>query len=155
MSHPSTSAVSTERRQKISAALRHVRDAEHLLGCASGYASPEQAYHLAGLGPECARKATISDSWLDKVIGHGVTPWADEILDFATALDPHAHRYDIRDFVLRYPELVGWSIESRYAETGKNASRAVSVCREAREVVDAIVIALWADGRLDDIGAGT
>jgi hypothetical protein len=138
-------------RKMISAALRHVRDAEHLLSCSAGYASPEQAYHLAGLGPECARKATISEPWLDKVIGHGVTPWADEMVEFATALDPMAHRYDIRDFLNRYPQLARWSIESRYAETGRNSPEAVLVCRQAREIVDAIVIALWADGRLGDI----
>jgi hypothetical protein len=135
----------------ISAALRHVRDAEHLLSCSAGYTSPEQAYHLAGLGPECARKATISEPWLDKVIGHGITPWADEIVEFATALDPMAHRYDIRDFLNRYPELARWNIECRYAETGRNSAQAALVCRQAREIVDAIVIALWADGRLGDI----
>lgn len=151
MSQARSSALSADAHHKISAALRHVRDAEHLLGCSAGHASPEQAYHLAGLGPECARKATISDSWLDKIIGHGVTPWADEMFDLATALEPIAHRYDIREFAPRYPELARWNIESRYDKTGRNAPRAAAVCREAREVVDAIAIALWADGRLDDI----
>ena len=51
----------------ISAALRHTRDAEHLL--ASGpHRSLDQAFHLAGFGPECARKACLSESWADKTI---------------------------------------------------------------------------------------
>lgn len=36
----------------ISAALRHVRDAEQLLT-----SSPDQAWHLADFGPECIRKS--------------------------------------------------------------------------------------------------
>ena len=38
----------------VSAALRHARDAEWL-----AHRSPDQAYHLAGYAPECARKATV------------------------------------------------------------------------------------------------
>ncbi len=134
----------------VSAALRHVRDAEHLLNCSAGHASPDQAYHLAGFGPECARKATIGDEWLDKVIGHGTTEWADAMLDFAVSLDPMAHRYHISDVRQRFPELAQWNIEARYTKTGTYEQRAAQVCREARQVVDAIVFDLWADGRLDD-----
>jgi len=143
--------LTTKASEKVSAALRHVRDAEHLLGCSAGHASPDQAYHLAGLGPECARKSTISEDWLDKVIGHGATPWADVMLDFATSLDPVAHRYDIREFERRFPELAKWTINSRYDKTTKHdLAQARAICAEAREIVDDLIIALWADGRLDD-----
>jgi hypothetical protein len=73
----------------LSAALRHVRDAEHLATPNhSGY-SPDQAHHLAGFGPECAQKATLQ-----------------------------------------------------------------AIVREARDLVDRITAALWADGRLPDTFLG-
>lgn len=149
MTKPRPLALTNAASAHISAALRHVRDAEHLLDCPD-HTSPDQAYHLAGLGPECARKATIVDSWLDKVIGHGTTPWADEMVDFALAIDPVGRRYDIGDIHTRFPELAKWSIDARYDRTNTHTVReARSICREAREIIDSIVIALWADGRLD------
>lgn len=150
MSNPRPLTLTTTASDHVSAALRHVRDAEHLLDYSAGHTSPDQAYHLAGFGPECARKATIADNWLDKVIGHGATVWADDMLDFAVSLDPVAHRYDITDFHRRFPELAKWNSQSRYCKTGTFTQQAAQICSEARKVVDAIVLDLWADGRLED-----
>jgi len=63
--------LSPKRTALVSAALRHVDDAQALLAV-----SPVQAFHLAGFGPECARKAALtvpgaSQGTMDKAIGHG------------------------------------------------------------------------------------
>ena len=57
----------------LSAAIRHVRDAELLASTAGPNRSLDQAFHLAGFAPECARKATLPRSTFDKSIGHGTT----------------------------------------------------------------------------------
>jgi hypothetical protein len=134
----------------LSAALRHVRDAEHLID-AGGHASLDQAYHLAAFGPECARKACLSVRWVDKEIGHGAAALADEIVELVLAIDPVAHRYDPGSYRARFPELARWAVDSRYARTGTYARPQVeTLCREARAAVDATVAALWADGRVPD-----
>ena len=134
----------------VSAALRHVRDAEHLL-VAGANASADQAYHLAAFGPECARKAALSLRWLDKEIGHGAAALADDLIELIVAIDPMAHRYDPRSYRARYPELGRWTVDCRYDRTGTcTQARAQALCQEARAAVDATVAALWADGRLPD-----
>ncbi|MDC0742204.1 hypothetical protein [Polyangium mundeleinium] len=151
MAKPRVLTISEKATALASAALRHVRDAEHLLGCSEGYSSPDQAYHLAGFGPECARKATIAERWLDQAIGHGTTERTDELLAFAASIDPVAHRYEILELRARCPELVKWTVDVRYERTStRSAEQAEKACEEAREIVDAIVLAMWADGRLDD-----
>lgn len=133
-----------------SAALRHVRDAEHLLDVGPD-ASPDQAYHLAAFGPECARKACLGRRWLDREIGHGAAPFADDVVDLLTALDPIAHRYDARSYHARLPELSRWTMDCRYERTGTRArAQAELLCKEARAAVDGIVSALWMDGRIPD-----
>jgi hypothetical protein len=134
----------------VSAALRHVRDAAHLVS-QGPQASPDQAYHLAGFGPECARKATFLDRWLDKALGHDFTDSGEEVLDFATALDPVALRYQPLGFKARYPALASWDPGVRYEKTGtRKAQEVTQACEEARAAVDAIVIGLWLDGRWPD-----
>jgi hypothetical protein len=54
----------------FSAALRHLRDAEHLADATTPHGSLDQAYHLAGFAPECGRKATIAADWMNKALGH-------------------------------------------------------------------------------------
>jgi hypothetical protein len=133
-----------------SAALRHVRDAEHFLG-AGPDASVDQAYHLAGFGPECARKACLSLRWLDKEIGHGASVLADQLVELLLAIDPVGHRYDPRDYRTRHPELSQWTVDCRYERTGtRTPAQAQALCREARAAVDAIIAALWADGRVPE-----
>jgi hypothetical protein len=149
MAKPDSLTLSTHAAAFVSAALRHIRDAEHLLAADPEHRSPDQAYHLAGFAPECARKGTLSLRWLDTSIGHGVDAFSEEMLAFAIALDPIAHRYDPLAYAARYPTLVHWTVDARYERTGtRKAPEATAICAEAREAVDAVVIALWADGRL-------
>jgi hypothetical protein len=151
MAKPTPLTLSREATDLVSAALRHIGDAEHLLGAASGYTSPDQAYHLAGFAPECARKAVLSLRWLDKAIGHGVDLGSEALLDFAVAVDPVARRYDPLAYSSRYPALLEWRPDARYERTGRRKRpEAETLCKEARDVVDTVVVALWSDGRLPD-----
>ncbi|HSN96925.1 MAG TPA: hypothetical protein VLS89_01465 [Candidatus Nanopelagicales bacterium] len=151
MARTSPLTLSTKAASLLSAALRHVRDAEHLLDEAAGYTSPDQAYHLAGFGPECARKAALSLRWLDQALGHGVEGASGEVLDLALALDPLARRYDPLGSAASRAALAGWRVDVRYERTGtRQRADAEALCRDAREAVDAVVIALWADGRMPE-----
>lgn len=136
----------------VSAALRHVRDAEHLVAEGPD-ASPDQAYHLAGYGPECMRKATLSVRWFDKAIGHRFDDNTEAALEFAIALDPLAERYSPRRFGARFPALASWREDARYEATGSRTRADADRCvREAREATNDLLFALWADGRLLDEG---
>ncbi len=124
----------------LSAALRHVRDAERLLA-----ESPDQTYHLAGFGPECARKAVLDFRWADKSLGHDLGEASETLLDFLDALDPRAQRY--------LPALSAttkaWNPQVRYEKTGtRGSNEAKSLVEEARLTVDGMISALWADGRI-------
>ncbi len=150
MSKPSALTLSDKAVDLASAALRHVRDAEHLLD-AGPDTSVDQAYHLAAFGPQCARKAALSVRWLDKEIGHGAGTLADDLLDLVVAIDPIAHRYEPLAYSTRYHALSKWDVGYRYVRTGAHTrAQAEALCRDAREAVDATVAALWADGRLPD-----
>ncbi len=135
----------------VSAALRHARDAEHLADPGNRRRSPDQAYHLAGFGPECARKATLASRRFDKAIGHRLDGAIDSVIDVAVALDPWALRYEPLDWHARYPNLAQWDPASRYERTGSRNERQVeAVVADARQAVDTMFTALWADGRLPD-----
>ena len=135
----------------LSAALRHVRDAESLADPVSGAASLDQAYHLAGFGPECVRKATLANRGFDKPIGHGVGRANKAALAIALTIDAQAHRYDLVDWRSRYPALSVWSEGARYEATGTYEEvRVKPLLKEAREIVDRIAFALWADGRVPE-----
>lgn len=126
----------------LSAALRHVRDAEDLLP-----RSPDQAFHLAGFGPECARKATLASDWLDKVIGHGMDGSVEPLLELASSLDSEAARYQIRGWADRYPALARWTEQARYERTGTRSTLdSQRLVEEAREIVEELALALWMDG---------
>lgn len=134
----------------LSAALRHIRDAEHLLEAGS-HVSFDQAYHLAGFAPECARKATLPMRWLDKAMGHSVDTLAEDVVRLIEAIDPTASRYAPPSYVQGYPALKAWAVECRYKRTGTyTRAEAEALCKEARKAVDAVVIALWTDGRIPD-----
>jgi len=90
----------------LSAALRHVRDAEHLVSADPSVQSPDQAFHLAALGPQCARKAARAKATFDEAIGHGVAGTSELALRFAVVADPVARRYDIQGWSGRYPALL-------------------------------------------------
>lgn len=128
----------------ISAAMRHVCDASRLLDT-----SPDQSWHLAGFGPECARKACLSESWFDRLLGHD---FADEVLELALALDVQAARYEVHDLRVRHPTLRRWSVESRYERTGSRSHvDASNLVTEAKGVTYAIASELWMDGRIDGV----
>ncbi|XXT20823.1 hypothetical protein WME94_04550 [Sorangium sp. So ce429] len=151
MARSSPLTLSTKAVDLLSAALRHARDAEHLLDPAAGYTSPDQAYHLAGYGPECARKATISLRWLDQALGHGAESSAADVTAFTLDLDPLARRYDVPMDAARWPALSAWRVDARYQRTGaRPRPEAQALCQEARQVVDSVVVALWADGRIPE-----
>lgn len=133
----------------VSAALRHARDAERLLEPGDA-ASPDQAFHLAGFGPECARKAALSARWFDQALGHDFGEAGERVLDLVAALDPIAHRYAVDDYPSRFPALAKWNVSCRYHRTGEHAAEAPFLVAEARECVDEIVLALWMDGRWPD-----
>jgi hypothetical protein len=131
----------------LSAALRHVRDAEHLTSALELDRSIDQAYHLAAFGPECARKAALSRRTFDRAIAHGVSGMSDTALAFALAMDPSARRFDLEGWSPRYPSLGAWSEGARYEATGtRTAAEVNALLRESREIVDRLVFALWADG---------
>ena len=140
---------STKQLALISAALRHARDAVHLLDAGHQGCSIDQAFHLAGFGPECARKALLGDRIFDKVLGHRFDGGVEVVLDAAVALDPHARRYAPRGWAARYPALATWSEQSRYYQTGTNddASARPLVEQAARAVLETLT-ALYADGRI-------
>ncbi len=142
-------ALSPKRTALVSAALRHVDDATALLA-----SSPVQAFHLAGFGPECARKAALtvpeaSQIALDKAIGHGFHDVTELALAIAINLDPLASRYELTDWQTRFPAMVKWNEQARYeASDGRSRREAEVVLREAADAVSDVVAALWADGRL-------
>ncbi|MEM9458219.1 MAG: hypothetical protein AAGF11_28850 [Myxococcota bacterium] len=145
----------TKRATSVSAALRHVRDAEHLL-VDGDHRSVDQAYHLAGFGPECARKACLGIRWADKALGHNSAEEdARLVLEVLLAVDAHAHRYRIGGGQWGespYPALGRWGPESRYVATGTHEpAEARALVAECREIVDRITTALWADGLLEEI----
>lgn len=115
-----------------SAALRHVRDAEHLLA-EGDHQSVDQAYHLAGFGPECIRKAALSARWGDKIIGHDFSTDGEALLDVLVSLDPHGVRAGAGDFSRRFPKLARWDVNRRYARTGTiDEEQARDLVEEAR-----------------------
>lgn len=135
--------------EMLSAALRHVRTAEHLAHVAAPNRSSDQAFHLAGFGPECARKAGLPRSTYDQAIGHGVGAASELALRFALAVDPVARRYDVEGWASRYPALSNWTERARYEPTGRRSDQdAAAVIREAREIVDRLAFSLWADGQI-------
>jgi hypothetical protein len=132
----------------LSAALRHVRDAEFLLTAPEPSGSVDQAFHLAGYGPECARKATLTRRDFDQTIGHRFDPPIETIIDALVALDAWAQRYKASGWPTRFPALTQWQETVRYRRTGStDPYLAREVVVQSREAVDGIVAALWADGR--------
>ena len=135
----------------LSAALRHVRDAEHLAAKTHANSSRDQAFHLAGFGPECARKALLAVRWLDKAIGHGFEGLSENVIEVALALDPIAHRYHPTGWGTQYPTLTNWTEQSRYKPTNTYPEAVVcAITADARRAVDFVFGALWLDGRIPD-----
>jgi hypothetical protein len=134
-----------------SAAVRHLRDAEHLAE-AGAPCSPDQAWHLAGFAHECARKAYLHDGWIPKLLGHEFHSAGERILELAQALDPRASRFPVGAWAQRYPMITAWRPDHRYERTGATARNQerdlATLLVEARTAVDACIVALFLDGAL-------
>jgi hypothetical protein len=140
-----------------SAALRHIRDAEHLL-TGGANSSRDQAWHLAGFAHECARKAFIGNGWIPKLLGHKFSDANEQIVEIAISLDPRAGRFPVRRWADRYPAIAAWRVEHRYERTGasddaddRNIEDLVS---QGREAVDSCILALFLDGSLERASIG-
>jgi hypothetical protein len=137
-----------------SAALRHLRDAEHLIETGA-HTSRDQAWHLAGFAHECTRKAYLlaaGNSWVPKLLGHDFDSSGDLVMDLAVALEPRAGRFPLHDWNTRYPAIQTWRPDHRYERTGA-ADRApgrntVDLVVQARAAVDDCIFALFIDGAL-------
>lgn len=140
---------SIQRRSRlVSAALRHIRDAERLAEPGERR-SLDQAFHLMGFGPECARNACLAEAWAEKAIGHGFSPAAEDNLELVLSLDAHAQRYLPASWRVRHPVLERWDVTCRYGATGSHEAALVGAAvQAARNVVDEIVLRLWTDGML-------
>jgi len=139
----------------LSAALRHVRDAEHLLE-QGPHRSVEQSLHLAGFAPECAIKACIDEDLADKALAHNIADAGNAVVGWLLACDPAASRYKIDRQVATLPHRAEhWRLESRYMATETADERvaalvvvATLVVEEARAFVDGCVTQLWCDGAI-------
>jgi hypothetical protein len=130
----------------VSAALRHIRDAEALLP-----ASPDQSWHLAGFGPECIRKACLVDRMFDKVLGHDWGTASEEMLEIALSLDPHAARYHLSGWTTAEPVLGRWRPSHRYDRTGAHAHESAALVQAAGRLVGQVHAQLWMDGALTQV----
>jgi hypothetical protein len=138
-----------------SAALRHVRDAEHL-AAAGEHTSRDQAWHLIGFGPECARKAMFVEGWVAKALGHELTDFGDELAAWVAALEPLPHRYRAHSAARELAALKSWRADVRYEATGTidAARRNLTVALvEAATFVHDRVAELWSDGLVELDGA--
>lgn len=154
----------------LSAAIRHISDAEHLATPGQPHTSLDQAEHLAGFAPECARKALLDLSHLpnevaaafDKLLGHDFGDLAEQAIGLALALSPAARHYNVVGWGTNFPELLQWKEDCRYQYTGLAEERQrqeqakqqplwirQQLLQTARKLVDDAAIALWIDGRLD------
>lgn len=139
------------RRHLVSAALRHLRDAEHLVE-EGPHQSVDQALHLVGFASECVRKGGFDEQIVDHAIGHDVRDGTDAVVDFLVGYDPEAHRYGVHDDAIHLPlRYQHWRPDVRYEATGAAEERigvvgVRSVIEEARTFTDERVEALWCDG---------
>lgn len=135
----------------LSAALRHLRDARHLAE-AGPNESLDQALHLVGFAPECARKAVVDDARTDKALGHEFRDASDPIFRFLLAWDIEANRYDLPKRKLPLTER-HWRPDSRYLASGaasKVPGRKIveQMILEADQYVFGLLADLWSDGKV-------
>lgn len=132
----------------VSAALRHIRDAEHLAGDGPAQ-SLDQAWHLAGFAHECGRKACLGDGWIARLLGHDFSSASETIVEWAIALDPHAGLFPVRDWSRRHPAVRSWRAEHRYERTGTAQVADVTVLvQQGRAAVDECLVALLEAGQV-------
>lgn len=129
----------------VSAALRHIRDAEALLD-----SSPDQAWHLAGFGPECMRKAVLTLPWVGKALGHDVDGSELVVLDLALDLDAHARRHAGISRLTALAPLNDWRPAHRYDPTGTWKTKAADLVGICRREVERRLTSLVTGGLLSE-----
>jgi hypothetical protein len=92
-----------------SAAARHLGDASAMVAAGNW----DQAEHLIGFAPECARKAALENHW-HKLLGHVLV--VGTVLDIVESLEPMGTCVRIPEQALE--ELRSWKPECRYQVTG-------------------------------------
>lgn len=122
----------------LSAALRHIADAERLLAD-----SPDQSWHLAGFAAECARKVCLTVEEFRFALGHQHGVEADQLLDLIVAIDAHAQRFPLHGWAPVGSKLAAWSESHRYDRRGTHAADAPALVRECAERHDAVLLLLW------------
>lgn len=128
----------------IDAALRHLRGARAAL--ASG--DYEQAAHLVGFAPECARKAAIAEPDLWKKLGHDFS--AHPFLNALSALRPEGLRLRVDRLDSEFPVLRAWDPQIRYLKDGQISKyEAEDLERAAAEATARLVFAMTLEGRRD------
>jgi methionyl-tRNA formyltransferase len=136
------------RARLVSAALRHVRVAAHLI-LDTPHRSLDDAFYLAGFGPECARSACLAEEWFARAVGHGFDDPQNTNLNFVMGLDPRARRYRTSAWADEFPVLTSWRVQRRYDRTGTvEREAAARLIAAARTIVDRIAVQLWTDGML-------
>ncbi len=122
-----------------SAAARHLADASAMVAVGNW----DQAQHLVGFAPECARKAALESRW-HKLLGHILVGGA--VLNTIEALEPTA-------LCVQIPErarnaLGGWEPECRYQATGTATENQVRERVDAADLSTRNALAVaWVVGR--------
>src|SRR5262249_23499226 len=113
----------------------------------------DQAWHLAGFAHECARKACIDSGWIPKLLGHEFSDANEQLVEIAIALDPHAGRFPVRQWIKCYPAIIAWRVEHRYERTGASGGAEdrylADLVTQGRDAVDSCILALFLDGSLE------
>jgi hypothetical protein len=145
-----------KQRDRLSAGLRHLHDAEHL-ATDGEHRSLDQAWHLVGFALECLRKAGLSsiedDERIGKnLLGHDLGKKAESHLDWLIAIDARAHRYQLGRWSADCPDLVLWTPEARYERSGtvaKQRSAALTgLLKFGRERASDLLARMYIDGVL-------
>lgn len=115
-----------------SAAWRHLHAAKALIAD-----WPDEAWYIAGYGPECARKASLTDERLWRLMGHEAGDAA--LLGWLLSLDARA---------VQVPETAtGWRPDVRYARTNtRTLAQAEAMVVDCWRDAGPILAGLWARG---------
>lgn len=116
------------------------------------YHSFDQVWHLAGFGPECARKARFPEAQWRKLLGHELGHVSDAILDWIEAIATEAARADLRRLVDGHLELARWKPDHRYQKSGTTTqAQARKIYDQAEQVTDRLLASLWVDGHIEGL----
>lgn len=137
----------------VSAALRHIADAQTLLAD-----SPVQAMYLAGYGPECIRKAALmrlpeeQEDQRNRAIGHRFDKPEETTLKLFCDSDTLASRYKLTDWKRQVNVLGDWKEDLRYGRSDSvPRARAQKLLESCERLTLHTLADLWADGRLEPL----